>query len=39
VHQVANRAVKCFLYDEAAVGAQTVAANVAAATNGTQPTG
>ena len=32
VHQVANRTVKCFLYDEAAVGAETVTHNVATAT-------
>ena len=32
VHQVADRAVKCFLYDEAAVGAETVTHNVATAT-------
>jgi peptide/nickel transport system ATP-binding protein len=39
VHQVANRAVKCFLYDEAAVGAETVAHNVVTATAGAQSIG
>jgi peptide/nickel transport system ATP-binding protein len=39
VHQVANRAVKCFLYDEAAVGAETVAHNVATATVGVKSIG
>ena len=31
VHEVAGRAVKCFLYDEAEVGAATVAHNIAGA--------
>jgi peptide/nickel transport system ATP-binding protein len=32
VHEVAGRAVKCFLYDEAVMGVEGVAHNVAAAT-------